>query len=86
MGEHIGVTVVVKSIEERKQKMFENSDIFLALAGSYGTMEEICAAMTQYTVCQSKKPVGLLNTNHFYDKLIEQFDVAVQEVSLLSVS
>ena len=86
MGEGIGVTVVVESIEQRKQRMYENSDMFIALAGSYGTLEEIFAAITQYTGCQSQKPVGLLNTNHFYDKLIEQFDIAVQEVSLLSAS
>lgn len=67
--EHIDL-IVVKTMNERKETMFLESDGFAALPGGIGTLEEI---MEMYTLLQlgfTTKPVGLLNTLGYYDKLL----------------
>ena len=70
---HQGVTslIAVDSMHERKQKMADLSDAFIALPGGIGTMEELFEAFTWLQLDLHKKPVGLLNVAGFYDSLIE---------------
>jgi hypothetical protein len=70
---HAGVTslIPVHSMHERKQKMADLSDAFLALPGGIGTMEELFEAFTWLQLGLHHKPVGLLNVSGFYDRLME---------------
>lgn len=61
---------VVSTMHERKAKMSELSDAIIALPGGYGTMEELFEMLTWAQLALHKKPIGLLNTNGFYDPLI----------------
>jgi uncharacterized protein (TIGR00730 family) len=76
---HAGVTKlhVVGSMHERKALMAELSDGFIALPGGYGTMEEFLEILTWRQLRIHNKPVGLLNADGFYDRLIELFDEMV---------
>ena len=66
-------------MRDRKQKMDEISDAVIALAGGFGTLEELAEMIVQKQLGYNKKPIIILNTNRFYDKLIEFFDVIVEE-------
>ncbi len=70
---HSGVTslIAVDSMHERKQKMADLSDAFIALPGGIGTMEELFEAFTWLQLDLHRKPVGLLNVAGFYDRLVE---------------
>lgn len=69
---HDGCTelFVVDSMHTRKMMMAQLSDAFIALPGGFGTMEEIFEATTWTQLNFHKKPVGLLNTDGFYDFLL----------------
>jgi uncharacterized protein (TIGR00730 family) len=70
---HASVTslIPVGSMHQRKQKMADLADAFLALPGGIGTMEELFEAFTWLQLGLHHKPVGLLNVAGFYDRLIE---------------
>lgn len=70
---HNGVTslIPVNSMHERKQKMADLADAFVALPGGIGTMEELFEAFTWLQLDLHRKPVGLLNVAGFYDRLVE---------------
>lgn len=77
--EHKGITdlIRVETMSERKEKMVEISDGFIALPGGFGTFDELLEVLTynQLRICD--KPVGILNTDGYFDKLLEFFDHAV---------
>lgn len=61
---------VVSTMHERKAKMDELSDAVIALPGGYGTMEELFEMLTWAQLALHKKPIGLLNTDGFYEPLV----------------
>jgi uncharacterized protein (TIGR00730 family) len=61
---------VVQTMHERKRLMAERSDAFLALPGGIGTLEELFEVWTWRQLGYHDKPVGLLNTEGYYDKLL----------------
>ena len=73
---HRGVTelLVVETMHERKHRMAELSDAFVALPGGWGTLEEIFEVTTWTQLGYHEKPVGLLNAHGYYDKLISFLD------------
>lgn len=68
---HNGLTelLVVESMHERKARMAELSDGFVALPGGWGTMEEIFEALTWAQLGLHAKPCGLLNIRGYFDHL-----------------
>jgi uncharacterized protein (TIGR00730 family) len=70
---HQGVTQFyqVEGMHERKAKMYELSDGFVALPGGYGTFEEIFEAVCWGYIGIHQHPVGLLNIDGYYQPLIE---------------
>jgi len=70
--EHRGITKlhVVATMHQRKTKMAELSDGFIALPGGWGTLEEIFEATTWTQLQYHHKPVGLLNAHGYYDALL----------------
>jgi uncharacterized protein (TIGR00730 family) len=61
---------VVETMHERKRLMAERSDAFLALPGGIGTLEELFEVWTWRQLGYHDKPVGLLNTESYYDSLL----------------
>lgn len=70
---HEGVTrlEVVPSMHDRKLRMAELADAFIAMPGGFGTLEEISEVTTWTQLNYHLKPVGLLNVNGFYDHLLK---------------
>jgi hypothetical protein len=71
---HLTELIVVNSMHERKSKMMELADGFIALPGGPGTLEEFFEVFTWNQIGLLQKPCGILNINHYYDLLIELFD------------
>jgi uncharacterized protein (TIGR00730 family) len=78
---HRGLTelVVVETMHDRKAKMADLSDAFVAMPGGFGTFEEFCEVLTWTLLGVHAKPCGLLNVNGFYDSLLALFDRAAAE-------
>lgn len=70
---------VTPCMRTRKAKMDELSDGVVALPGGFGTLEELSEMIVQKQLGYNSKPIVILNTNGFYDKLIEFFDVIIRE-------
>lgn len=69
--------IIVKNMHERKAKMAELSDGFIALPGGLGTLEELFEVLTWAQLGLHQKPCGLLNSEGYYDSLINFLDQAV---------
>lgn len=78
---HAGLTrlEVVPSMHERKARMAELSDGFVALPGGYGTYEEICEVVTWVQLGIHAKPCVLMDTAGYWQPLIAQLDHGVRE-------
>ncbi|WP_440109011.1 TIGR00730 family Rossman fold protein [Acidovorax sp. BL-A-41-H1] len=61
---------VVQTMHERKAMMAERSDAFMALPGGIGTFEELFEVWTWRQLGYHDKPLGLLNTAGYYDRLL----------------
>ena len=70
---------VTPCMRSRKAKMDELSDAVVALAGGFGTLEELSEMIVQKQLGYNNKPIVLLNTNGFYDKLIDFFDEIIKQ-------
>ena len=70
---------VVGSMHERKARMADLSDAFLALPGGYGTLDEFCEVLTWTQLGLHQKPCGLLSVEGYFDHLLMLFDHAVAE-------
>jgi cytokinin riboside 5'-monophosphate phosphoribohydrolase len=66
-------------MQERKAKMREISDAFIALPGGFGTLEEILEVLTLRQLSYHHKPVIFINTNQFFRNLFNQFELAFAE-------
>ncbi|THK39758.1 TIGR00730 family Rossman fold protein [Ensifer sp. MPMI2T] len=63
--------VVTADMHERKHKMFERSDAFVALPGGIGTLEEIVEIMTWAQLGRHRKPMVFGNINSFWNPMLE---------------
>ena len=70
---------VTPCMRTRKAKMDELSDGLIALPGGFGTLEELSEMIVQKQLGYNNKPIVILNTNGFYNKLIEFFEVISNE-------
>ncbi len=82
---HEGVTelIVVDSMHERKMKMAELADGFLAMPGGIGTIEELFEVFTWSQLSLIRKPVALFNLNSYFDTLLTFLDHMVSEGFLI---
>lgn len=71
--------IVVDTMHERKSKMNELSDGVIALPGGYGTLEELFEMLTWAQLDIHQKPIGILNTNGFYDDLLDMIGKMVEK-------
>ncbi|WP_423454435.1 TIGR00730 family Rossman fold protein [Ottowia sp. VDI28] len=70
---------IVGHMRERKARMAELSDAFVALPGGLGTLEELFEAATLTQLGDHKKACGALNVRGFYDPMRAMLTHAVQE-------
>lgn len=69
---------LTKDMRSRKLKMDELSDSIIALAGGFGTLEEVSEMIVQKQLGYNNKPIVFLNTNGFYNDLFKFFDNIVE--------
>ena len=68
--EGLSELIVVSTMHERKSRMAELADGFIAMAGGFGTLEEICEVVTWHRLGFHQKPCGFLNTDGFWDPFL----------------
>ncbi|WP_345948343.1 TIGR00730 family Rossman fold protein [Mucilaginibacter sp. PAMB04274] len=85
---HTGLTElhVVQNMHERKQMMNDLCDGIITLPGGFGTLEEFFEVLTWLQLGLHQKPIGILNVNGFYDFLLKQMDVMVEQRFLKAVN
>ena len=66
--------LITDNMHERKHKMFEKSDAFVALPGGIGTVEEIVEIMTWAQLGHHRKPIVFGNVNGFWDPMLSLLD------------
>ena len=66
--------IVTRDMHERKRKMFEMADAFVAMPGGVGTLEEIVEQITWAQLGRHKKPVLLASIGGFWDPLCALFE------------
>ncbi len=71
--------IFTENMRIRKSVMQDNADGFIALAGGFGTLEEVFEMITLRKLGYHHKPIVLLNTAGFYDKLLEFIDSIIQK-------
>ncbi|GAB2501931.1 TIGR00730 family Rossman fold protein [Pseudoxanthomonas sangjuensis] len=78
---HKGVTrlEVVANMHERKKRMFDISDAFVALPGGFGTLDEMFEMLTWRQLGIGNKPCAFLDVDDFYDPLLAMIDRMVGE-------
>ena len=78
---HHGLTKleVVGSMHERKARMFDLADAFVALPGGFGTMDEMFEMLTWRQLGLGEKPCAFLDVDDFYDPLLAMIDRMVAE-------
>ena len=83
-GHHaLSELIPVDTMHERKARMADLSDAFVALPGGLGTLEELAEVLTWLQLGFHLKPVGVLNMNGFYDPLLRLLDHMRDEEFLL---
>jgi len=75
---HFGLTrlEVFATMHQRKARIYELGDGYLALPGGYGTFDELFETLSGIQIGVHTKPIGLLNVNGYYDPLLEMLDRA----------
>ena len=71
-NEHQNLTeiIIVNTMHERKQNMFERSDAFIVFPGGFGTMDEMFEILTWKQLLLHNKPVVIFNYEGYWDPLI----------------
>jgi uncharacterized protein (TIGR00730 family) len=85
---HTGLTElhIVDNMHQRKQMMNDLCDGIIMLPGGFGTLEEFFEVLTWLQLGLHQKPIGILNVNGFYDFLLKQMDVMVEQKFLKPIN
>lgn len=78
---HPGLTrmEVTPLIHERKARMYELADAYLALPGGFGTLDELFETLTWAQIGEHAKPIGLLNVCAYFNPLLKMIEHAEKE-------
>lgn len=71
--------IVCKNMSERKVLMSKLADGYITLPGGFGTIDELFEVLTLNQLNVEQKPIGLLNTNGFFNPLLAQLNTMVAE-------
>ncbi len=78
--DHKGITSLIEvvTMAERKEKMMEISDGFIAMPGGIGTLDELVEILIYNQLRISDKPIGILNVDGYFNSLLLFFNDAVK--------
>ena len=79
MSDYVDVEIPVDNLSDRKQLMMDQSDVFIALPGGLGTLDEIFTVVASATIGYHSKTVILYNMKGFWDSLIQMLDDLMQK-------
>lgn len=71
--------VVSDTLLNRKHEFISRSDAFIVLPGGVGSLDELAEIMASNQLGIINKPIGILNTDGYYNHLLKWFDKAVDE-------
>ena len=71
--------IITKTLLDRKDEFMKRSDAFIVLPGGVGSLDELAEIMANNQLGLINKPVGLLNTEGYYDHLLAWMRKAVEE-------
>jgi hypothetical protein len=71
--------VVAETLLDRKDVFMDRSDAFIVLAGGVGSLDELAEVMASNQLGIINKPIGILNTEGYYDHLLAWMQKAVEE-------
>lgn len=70
--------VVVPTMAERKQIMFDRADVFIVLPGGFGTLDETSEVLTLKQLDFHRKPIIFVNIDGFFDPLLAFFEELIE--------
>ena len=74
MSQYVDIDIPCDNLSDRKQLMEDQSDVFIALPGGIGTLDEVFTIAASATIGYHQKRVILYNMKGFWDKLIAMLD------------
>ena len=74
ISDYVDVEIPCDNLTDRKQLMMDQSDVFIALPGGIGTLDEMFTVAASATIGYHQKPVILYNMKGFWDSLIALLD------------
>lgn len=79
--QHDGITelIVTETMAERKAKLIEHGDVYVAFPGGTGTLEEISEVMSQIRIGHNDSPCIIFNLDGYYEPLRQMLDHMVKE-------
>lgn len=79
--EHTGITetILVDSMHERKQTMFDMTDIFAVLPGGFGTMDEMMEILTWRQIGLHNKPLFVFNQDGYWSPLLQMMEKTIEQ-------
>jgi hypothetical protein len=77
--EKVTEMILVDNMHERKYRLRKDADAIIALPGGVGTLEELLEVITLKQLGQFNKPIVILNTDGFYDPILELMERMVEE-------
>jgi uncharacterized protein (TIGR00730 family) len=78
-GRIIGETKFVSTMDERKKILYPMADAFIIMPGGCGTLAELFEVLCEHQLGIHDVPIGILNVNGIYNKLLEFIDYGIQE-------
>jgi uncharacterized protein (TIGR00730 family) len=70
---------LVSDMHQRKHKMHQLSNYFIAVPGGFGTLEELLETITWAQLGIHRKPIGLLNVDDYYTPLLQMFRQGIEQ-------
>ena len=74
ISDYVDVEIPCDNLTDRKQLMMDQSDVFIALPGGIGTLDEVFTVAASATIGYHQKPLILYNMKGFWDSLIALLD------------
>ena len=71
--------IYTNSMDDRKLKFIEVSDVFIIAPGGIGTLDEFFEVITLKKLKKHDKPIIILNVNHFFDIMLNMLNTMVEE-------
>ena len=82
LSDYVDVDIPCDNLSDRKQMMMDQSDVFIALPGGIGTLDEIFTVVASATIGYHNKRVILYSMTRFWDSLVQLLD-ALQSQGLM---